>query len=841
MKVLAWICGLLVFVLGLVYVVAFTSFGNALIKPSIEKYASGQMGMELRLEKFELGFSTFDIIATLNGELGLSAKGKYSLFTRQFDLVYSTQALSFKGMDIRLGMSGEAMGSFSNFIANGVGSLAGSNVRFASRIKDFTPLELKLDAKDLDLNALSQIALNKAALHGKISATADIVSTSGKAKITAPKITLDESFISELGISLPKDFALSLNSDIDANDGIFSAKSELKSPIGTAGAKNTSFDSKTNEITSDFSVDIRDLAKLEPIINQKLKGALKVEGNTKIANNKMEFLEAKISGLGGEIITNLKDSNLEATIKNIKLANALALVGQKAIANSDINGKASISNIYDIANIKGNAELTLSNGVLNHQQMNALLGSDLSADVSFNAQNVLQISNSIINFSSNLSSPAIENLNAKGEYKLSSDDFKLNLSAKITDLSAILGSGAKTSAQITADAELKSGTLTSANVDFKGLGGSAVVNMKGKGLNAEIKNIEAASLFAFTNLDALFSGALSGFVSLESLDANNLNGRGEMTLAGGVLNGAALSKMLGSKFPDNVKFNAHFKPTFTNSVAYFSSNLASDIGQLSKFDGSYNLNKNILDAAYTLNVNDLSALAFLTGVSLKTPLNVSGKIITQNENITATATSDIFGSKTNIKFASSTLNADMAGARIEEILKALGYDQFYVGTTNAKLNYKLDSSSGNFEADILQARLARSGFTDILSTILVGKDITKEVYENGKITGNISKNLIDFKAKLHSNRSDINVEEGKINTSTKALNIPLRANYEKTDIAVDITGTTDAPKYAISSEYLKQKAKDGIDKLIDKAFKNDDNNSKKEGAKELLKGLKNLF
>lgn len=841
MKVLAWIFGFLVLVFGLVYVVVFTSFGNALIKPSIEKYASEKIGMELRLEKFELGFSTFDIVATLNNELGLSTKGKYSLFTRQFDLVYSTQALSFNGMDIKLAMNGEAMGSFSNFIANGVGSLAGSNVRFASRIKDYTPLELKLDAKDLDLNALSQIALKKPALHGKISATADIVSTSGKAKITAPKITLDESFSKELGISLPKDFALNLNSDIDANDGIFSAKTELKSPIGTAGAKNTTFNSKTNELTSDFSVDIRDLAKLEPIINQKLKGALKVDGNTKIAQNKMEFLDAKISGLGGEIITNLKDSNLEATIKNIKLANVLALIGQKAIASSDINGKASISNIYDMSNIKGNAELTLSNGVLNHQQMNALLGSDLSADVSFNAQNVLQIANSTLNFTTNLSSPVIESLNAKGEYKLSSADFKADLVGKIADLSAILGSGAKSSADIKANVELKNWVLSGANIDFKGLGGSVLANMKGKGLNAEIKNIEAASLFAFTSLDTLFSGSLNGSFDLESLDMNNLNGRGELSLSGGVLNGAALSKMLGSKFPDNVKFSANFKPTFTNSVAYFSSNLASDIGQLSKFDGSFNISKNILDAAYTLNINDLSALAFLTGVSLKTPLNASGKIITQNQNITATATSDIFGSKTNIKFASGALNADMAGAKIEEILKALGYAQFYTGSTNAKLDYALSTASGKFEADILQARLARSGFTDILSTILVGKDITKEVYENGKITGNINKNLIDFKANLHSNRSDIVVEEGKIDTASKALNIPLRANYEKTDIAVDITGTTDAPKYAISSEYLKQKAKDGIDKLIDKAFKGGEGDSKKEGAKELLKGLKNLF
>ncbi|MDD7600929.1 MAG: hypothetical protein SPJ69_00970, partial [Campylobacter sp.] len=300
-----------------------------------------------------------------------------------------------------------------------------------------------------------------------------------------------------------------------------------------------------------------------------------------------------------------------------------------------------------------------------------------------------------------------------------------------------------------------------------------------------------------------------------------------------------ISKLLKAEFPENVKFSLNFKPTFTNSVAYFSSNFASDIANISKFDGSYNLQKNALDAAYSANVSDLSKLSFLTGVALYTPLNVSGKIASTNQAINASANSDIFGSNTDITFKSGVLNANMKNAKIEQILKALGYAQFYIGTTNMTFDYNTASKFGEFNANILNAHLAKSGLTELISSVLGGRDITTEVYENGVVKGRVTGDIIAFDANMHSKRSDINVEQASINTKSKALNIPVSANYEKTDIGIDITGTTEAPKYALSSQYLKQKAEQGVEKLIDKAFKGND--EKADKAKDILNNLKKLF
>ena len=839
MKFLAWVCGILLVLVVALYCVLFSSFGNSVLKPFVEKIASEKIGMEFRLEKFELGFSSFDILAIINGELGVESKGKYSLFSSQFDLNYNTQAKSFNGMQIDLSLKGEALGSFDNFVANGSGSLAGSSIRFASRIKDYAPLELKLDAKALDLAALSMIALKKAYITGKLSAVADIAGQEGTAKLNSAKIIITKEAQNDFGISLPANFALSLNSDIKLLGKQVAATTRVKSALANLSAKNTSYNFENGEITSDFNVDIANLAALEPIIKQKLNGSIKVAGNTKIANGAMEFLDAKINGLGGEILASLKDNELNANIKNLKLAQALSLAGLAPLANSDISGTAKITNLSDTKKIKGSANLTLSSGVLNHKQMNALLGSDLSSDVSFNAQNKLEIASGTLNFDSVLNSPVIENLGAKGSYTLANGDAKINLAGKIADLGAIFGSGAKSPANIKANVGLKAGELSDGDIDIKGFGGEILAKVKGKALNANIKNIKAEQVLAMTTFGSLFNGEVNAELSLDGLNLQNLNGRGELSVKNGVFNAAAMSKLLETEFPENVKFSLNFKPTFTNSVAYFSSNFASDIANISKFDGSYNLQKNALDAAYSANVSDLSKLSFLTGVALYTPLNVSGKIASTNQAINASANSDIFGSNTDITFKSGVLNANMKNAKIEQILKALGYEQFYIGSTNMTFDYNTASKLGEFNANILNAHLAKTGLTELISSVLGGRDITTEVYENGVVKGTIKGDIITFDANMHSKRSDINVKQASINTKSKALNIPVSANYEKTDIGIDITGTTEAPKYALSSQYLQQKAEQGVEKLIDKAFKGND--EKADKAKDILNNLKKLF
>ena len=54
MKYLSWIIGVLGTVVGLVYVIAFTSVGNSLVQPTIESKIKEQTKLDSKLKVFSL-------------------------------------------------------------------------------------------------------------------------------------------------------------------------------------------------------------------------------------------------------------------------------------------------------------------------------------------------------------------------------------------------------------------------------------------------------------------------------------------------------------------------------------------------------------------------------------------------------------------------------------------------------------------------------------------------------------------------------------------------------------------------------------------------------------------
>ena len=70
------------------------------------------------------------------------------------------------------------------------------------------------------------------------------------------------------------------------------------------------------------------------------------------------------------------------------------------------------------------------------------------------------------------------------------------------------------------------------------------------------------------------------------------------------------------------------------------------------------------------------------------------------------------------------------------------------------------------------------------------------------------------------------------------LNAPLVCRLEKTDLNVQISGTTDNLKYDVRSQYLENKVKKEIGRFLDKKLgKDDDASGDKQNLKGLLKGL----
>ena len=839
MKILAWIFGVLLVICGMIYTLIFTSLGNAILAPRIEAFVSEKIAMPFKLNEFKLGFNDLKISSTINGELSISTSGKYSILDKNLDLKYKIYANSFSSMPLNLNIAGDVKGSFENILANGSGNLAGSKLRYAARIVDFNPLELKLDARNLDLAQLSLIALKKPYLRGFASITADVALKNGTqfgfANINAPKISADNALINkDYGIKLPKNFNANLNSDISVNNSILTAITTLNTSLANANAQKTSYNLKTNELNTDFNLDIANLANLEPLISQKLNGSVKIALNTQIKNNKMQFLDAQINGLGGNIMAKLVNGELNAQIKDIKLADALSLASLPPLAKSQINGFAKITGLNNPQNANGNASLKFSKGELDYKQMNKILNSDLKSNIIFTGDTKISVLNGVLNLDALLDSPALKMAKLSAKYELNTASGDADFNANIPNLGLIFGSKAKTSAYIKANANFKNNAIAKANIDINGLGGNINATLNNQSLQANINNIQAGNVFAIIAQDELFSGSLNANINLSSLDITKLNGQGQISLNNAVFNAPNLSKMLDVKFPQNSKFNLNAKVSFKDSLAKFNALFNSDLAKLDELNGTYDLKQNALDADFKASVANLANLAFLSGASINAPLNANGKVSMINGALNAKINSDIFGSQTSANYANDTLNASMQKVKIENILSALGYEKFYLGLANTNFKYNLKNAVGEFDADILEGKLAQNGLTQLINAVFK-RDITNEVYENGKVYGTINQNDITLNAKISSPKSNISIEKGAINSATKTLNIPLKANFEKTDLSINITGTTDKPKYNVKSDYLQEKV---INKAFDKLIKNDE---KRENTKQILNDLKGLF
>lgn len=839
MKILAWIFGVLLVICGMIYTLIFTSLGNAILAPRIESFVSEKIAMPFKLNEFKLGFNDLKISSTINGELSISTSGKYSILDKNLDLKYKIYANSFSSMPLNLNIAGDVKGSFENILANGSGNLAGSKLRYAARIVDFNPLELKLDARNLDLAQLSLIALKKPYLRGFASITADVALKNGTqfgfANINAPKISADNALINkDYGIKLPKNFNANLNSDISVNNSILTAITTLNTSLANANAQKTSYNLKTNELNTDFNLDIANLANLEPLISQKLNGSVKIALNTQIKNNKMQFLDAQINGLGGNIMAKLVNGELNAQIKDIKLAEALSLASLPPLAKSQINGFAKITGLNNPQNANGNASLKFSKGELDYKQMNKILNSDLKSNIIFTGDTKISVLSGVLNLDALLDSPTLKMAKLSAKYELNTASGDADFNANIPNLGLIFGSKAKTSAYIKANANFKNNAIAKANIDINGLGGNINATLNNQSLQANINNIQAGNVFAIIAQDELFSGSLNANINLSSLDITKLNGQGQISLNNAVFNAPNLSKMLDVKFPQNSKFNLNAKLSFKDSLAKFNALFNSDLAKLDELNGTYDLKQNALNADFKASVANLANLAFLSGASINAPLNANGKVSMINGALNAKINSDIFGSQTSANYANDTLNASMQKVKIENILSALGYEKFYLGLANTNFKYNLKNAVGEFDADVLEGKLAQNGLTQLINAVFK-RDITNEVYENGKVYGTINQNNITLNAKISSPKSNISIEKGTINSATKTLNIPLKANFEKTDLSINITGTTDKPKYNVKSDYLQEKV---INKAFDKLIKNDE---KRENTKQILNDLKGLF
>ena len=611
-----------------------------------------------------------------------------------------------------------------------------------------------------------------------------------------------------------------------------------------------------------FLANLKDLKPLDLQIDAKglnVEKALAVASLPIYAKGNIDVLsDIKAGGSGAEGNASIKSSNLILNESAFKDMNISIPKGVQITLNSDITAQNDVlraaskidSTLGKISAEK--SEFDLKSKILNSDfnlnlpdlaKLESLIGRKISGDVKANGNlktdfSTLELSNSQISaFKDALKA------DAEAKFDLKNKNGELSVKLNANDLAAlqnILGVKLQGKANGELSAALAQNELKNLNLNLNAMGGNLNASGNLSDLKLKASNLNLAVLSALFYGNAIGNGTINGDAKLNLKDS--INGTAQISLAKGVIFKKFLDGVTDKNFPNDLKADAQAQTNIKNSVATFSVSANSDLAQLQSLNGTYELKNKALKANYALLIPSLQRLEFFLNRRLNGKIAATGELSHDGKSLFATVNSKVAGGELNGQIAGDEANFKIQNFIVKELTTLLNIDHVYDGTGNANLTYNTSSHSGKFDAIINNGRLPSGGLIDKIGKIL-GRDLGGEVYNDAKVNGTIKQNLINFNADMSAQKSKLNVTDGTLDSKTGAISVLVKANIEKTDLEINITGTIKEPKYNIQSDYLKGKLDKQIGKGIDKLFgvKKDDNSSKNDAKKEQSDAIKGLI
>ncbi len=587
------------------------------------------------------------------------------------------------------------------------------------------------------------------------------------------------------------------------------------------------FEASSGDLAS-FGVDFKEPILISGTASGNIKDfALSADGD----------LAAGTIKLDGQIVDFMPIKlHLIATKLPLATLSIAALKKPYMVGHADISANIGDEN-GELAS--GTAKISMKNAVLNSELIKGDFGLDLGEKFVLSSDAEARISGTKIDAKAVLALPFGTISSKNLLFEIVKNRFTADIEAQITDLSKLMPAQ-KLSGSLRADTKIElNGGKIAANSKINIAGGVLTASLNDDKLTAKLAAIKASELFNMLAQKPLISGDIAGEIALDGILANKPSGKAQISLDGGLIDARNMSELSGLSFPANQKISAEFSSDILDGGVEFSSNIKTDLLNISNIKGKYNINDNLLMAKYASNIADLSKLAFATKRPLNGHLDINGDLLFNAGELSATAVATEFlDGRLNGELKDGALSLNIDDFDIKEALKMAGWQPFYEGKSSIKANYDLSLSRGDFTLDLHGGKLAQSALTQAV-LILLKKDIAGEVYKDGTIAGDIVDGVISFKAALSSPKSNIAIKDGKVDLNTNIISVPIISNFENTDININIAGTTDEPKYEIKSSYLDSKIQKQIDKGLDKLF---DGDEKKAGeVKNVLKGLQKLF
>ena len=637
---------IVILILSSVYGLLFTKFGNNMAASYIEdKVNTGQQDVKLKVNDFTLTLTHLNFVAWINDNSEINISGDLSLFKKSVDLKYDIKIndlstlknltkQEFKGP---LFTSGIFIGNDQEAIIQGTSDVAKSQTKYYFNLENYEPRNINIQVKNAKIEDLLTLLNEPSYMKGDLNILADIKNANISkldgmivSKITNAKVNNDvvNKEFSQT-IQTPISFQSDINAILTPNKA--EIKSNLISPIAEVFMNRTIIDLSTNDIKTDYKIEVKNLNKLEGIIAKKLNGEFLTNGSFKSFNETIQ-IEGSSNIFEGitKYTTEFKDSkisNIKFAIESAKLEKFLQVINEPIYATGDLNIQADIKNA-NLDKLEGVINSKITNGLVVNEVTNTIFKQDLKEKVNFD----LYVDTDLIPnqaVSKAVLETTLGNLTTKNSiYNLKENafnsDYLLNI-PQLDKLKDVVKMSLKGKLDISGELYNKENSM-SLNGKSDTLGGTFDFDLKNDKLNANLKNIDIQELSSMLDYSKIFDSKANF-----NLDYDLLTKKGN--LLGKLTNGhllennfvtlvnqlakVELTKEVYETFDVNTKINDRI---LTSDLIMKSQNT-----QLNIKDSILDLEKNLIDAKINTTIKDKTLDINLKGETSSPQISLDAK------------------------------------------------------------------------------------------------------------------------------------------------------------------------------------------------------------------------
>ena len=637
---------IVILILSSVYGLLFTKFGNNMAASYIEnKVNTGQQDVKLKVNDFTLTLTHLNFVAWINDNSEINISGDLSLFKKSVDLKYDIKIndlstlknltkQEFKGP---LFTSGIFIGNDQEAIIQGTSDVAKSQTKYYFNLENYEPRNINIQVKNAKIEDLLTLLNEPSYMKGDLNILADIKNANISkldgmivSKITNAKVNNDvvNKEFSQT-IQTPISFQSDINAILTPNKA--EIKSNLISPIAEVFMNRTIIDLSTNDIKTDYKIEVKNLNKLEGIIAKKLNGEFLTNGSFKSFNETIQ-IEGSSNIFEGitKYTTEFKDSkisNIKFAIESAKLEKFLQVINEPIYATGDLNIQADIKNA-NLDKLDGVINSKITNGLIVNEVTNTIFKQDLKEKVNFD----LYVDTDLIPnqaVSKAVLETTLGNLTTKNSiYNLKENafnsDYLLNI-PQLDKLKDVVKMSLKGKLDISGELYNKENSML-LNGKSDTLGGTFDFDFKNDKLNANLKNIDIQELTSMLDYSKIFDSKANF-----NLDYDLLTKKGN--LLGKLTNGHLLENNFVTLVNQLVKveLTKEVYETFDINTKINDRILTSDLimkSQNTQFnikDSILDLEKNLIDAKINTTIKDKTLDINLKGETSSPQISLDAK------------------------------------------------------------------------------------------------------------------------------------------------------------------------------------------------------------------------